>query len=188
MLNRFPRWATGEGRDMGGLEIKCRVSNINTVMLAEWDFQAEMWSRPVGTWLWVLEDKRGKMYVSGGCQDRWCNGKGCDCLGFLPEWWSQGSPLPWQLDSSRKWAPRTFVYLQLIQVVQQKPTQHCKAIIFQIKVNLEKLLKRNMTILWQVIAGSPVCNVMLERDHLGLHVGYTISLGIAIYLVLFFFT
>ena len=42
MLNRFPRRATGEGRDMGGLEIKCRVSNINTVMLVEWDFQAEM--------------------------------------------------------------------------------------------------------------------------------------------------
>jgi len=34
---------------------------------------------------------------------------------------------------------RTYVYLWLIHVdVRQKPTQYCKAIIFQLKINLEK--------------------------------------------------
>lgn len=80
--NQFPRWATGEGRDMGRLEIKCRVSNINTMMLVEWDFQAEMWSRPVGTWLWVLEDERGKMYVFGGCRDRLDDVMGKDVIAW----------------------------------------------------------------------------------------------------------
>ena len=80
--NQFPRWATEEGRDMGRLEIKCRVSNINTMMLVEWDFQAEMWSRPVGTWLWVLEDERGKMYVFGGCRDRFDDVMGKDVIAW----------------------------------------------------------------------------------------------------------
>ena len=31
-----------------------------------------------------------------------------------------------------------YVYLWLIDVVWQKPTQYCKAIIFQFKINLKK--------------------------------------------------
>ena len=35
-----------------------------------------------------------------------------------------------------------YVYLWLIHiVVQQKPTEHCKAIIFQSKINLKRKLK-----------------------------------------------
>ena len=38
-----------------------------------------------------------------------------------------------------------YVYLKLTHiVVQQKSTQHCKAIIFQFKINLEKNIKKNL--------------------------------------------
>lgn len=39
-----------------------------------------------------------------------------------------------------------------------------------------------------IIAGPPLCNVILERDLLDVHVGYTISLGTPIYPVLVFYT
>ena len=39
----------------------------------------------------------------------------------------------------------TYVYLCLIDVVWQKPTQHCKAIILQLKLNLKKQITRSVS-------------------------------------------
>ena len=37
----------------------------------------------------------------------------------------------------------TYVYLELIHaVLQKKPTQHCKAIILQLKINFKKIRKK----------------------------------------------
>ena len=37
-------------------------------------------------------------------------------------------------DAGRLWSEGTNIYLRLINVKWQKPTQHCKAIIFQLNV------------------------------------------------------